>query len=82
MAYLTVQIGVSVHCKNNYENEWHIFFGCSKLQELWSATGLVFQGLLNVVHGFIMPFFSPNSGANASNTIVKFCYDIFVYMEP
>ena len=46
-----------VHCKNTCENEWHIFFGCSKLHEAWSATGLVLQGLLNVVDGFIMPFF-------------------------
>jgi hypothetical protein len=47
------------HCQHNFENEWHIFFGCVKAQETWEVAGLWPQiaGLFESANGFVSFFF-------------------------
>jgi hypothetical protein len=47
------------HCQHNFENEWHIFFGCVKAQETWEVAGLwpQIEGLFESANGFVSFFF-------------------------
>lgn len=31
---------ITAFCNDSFENEWHLFFGCSKAQQVWEAMGL------------------------------------------
>jgi len=49
-----------VHCNNSsFENDWHVFFGCEKLEPVWSAAGLwnIIRESLEIADGFISLFF-------------------------
>jgi ribonuclease HI len=48
-----------VHCQNNFENEWHIFVGCRKAQEIWEEADLwsIIDGLIDMADGFVSLFF-------------------------
>jgi len=28
------------HCKNSYENDWHLFIGCKAAKQVWQVVGL------------------------------------------
>ncbi|KAK2404967.1 hypothetical protein QL285_054266 [Trifolium repens] len=47
------------HCQQNFENEWHIFFGCEKAQEIWEEAGLwyLIEGMFETADGFVSLFF-------------------------
>ncbi|KAK2434249.1 hypothetical protein QL285_019418 [Trifolium repens] len=47
------------HCQQNFENEWHLFFGCEKAQEIWEEAGLwyLIEGMFETADGFVSLFF-------------------------
>jgi len=48
-----------VHCEGSYENDWHIFFECHKVEEVWVAAGLwnFIKDKLKTADGFVDLFF-------------------------
>jgi len=48
-----------VHCEGSYENDWHVFFGCNKVEEVWVETGLwnFIHDKLEMADGFVDLFF-------------------------
>jgi hypothetical protein len=48
-----------VFCQSNFENDWHIFFGCEKAKEIWEEAGLwsIIDGLIDTAEGFVTLFF-------------------------
>ena len=48
-----------VHCNSSFENDWHVFFGCEKLEPVWSAAYLwhVIRENLEIADRFVSLFF-------------------------
>jgi hypothetical protein len=48
-----------VMCDRSYEDDWHVFFGCKKLEALWEAAGLwhVIKENPEAADGFVSFFF-------------------------
>ena len=48
-----------VHCEGSYENDWHVFFGCNKVEEVWAEARLwnFIHDKLETVDGFVDLFF-------------------------
>jgi hypothetical protein len=48
-----------VHCERSFENDWHVFFGCNKVEEVWAEVGLwnFIRDRLKIANGFIDLFF-------------------------
>ncbi|GAU39798.1 hypothetical protein TSUD_219730 [Trifolium subterraneum] len=48
-----------VHCEQSFENDWHVFFGCNKVEEVWAEARLwsFIRDKLEIADGFVALFF-------------------------
>jgi len=70
-----------MHFESSHENGCHVFFGCTKLEQVWSATGLWHHTREYGKCGWVCSFILSVIRIPTSHTTSWFCNDSSVYME-